>query len=245
MQKIKKYLRKKWAPLTLVFAISMCNLNLMAQSIQINAGSVISKYQYVSTDEVSTDYFKSGIGNYYSIISEFKLLDTTDFLTSTSSKAFYYSKHRAWATFLSRTNFVLGLESLGLNAGGDVEDQTFSYQTSYLGLVSGLNYQQPLFNGWYLKAGFKSSAYKILSGSAELPNKYVDLTQDQDFNKIKLSIGWDLSFGKMLSKNLESFISFSKVNTLVPKSSGASSLNFTNTMFSIGMKFIVTKSHTF
>jgi len=245
MQKIKKYLNKKRALLLWVFAISMCHLNLNAQSIQINAGSVISNYQFVSDDGVKADYLKAGAGNYYAISSDFQLLDTTKFLSSTSQKSFYYSKHRSLATFLSRTDWSLGIESLQLNAVGDVYNQAFNYQTSYLGLNTGLKYQQPLGGGWYFGIGGKFSGLKILQGNQELLGTYRDLTKDENFNSIKLGLGWEISFGKKVSPSLNSFISFSKINTIAPVKSGVSTLNFNNSMFSIGLKFNVTKSQTF
>jgi hypothetical protein len=208
-----------------------------AQSIHIAAGTVLSQYDYVSSDGDRFDNFKRGSGTYFRMGAEFKMLDTLALLTSTSPKAFYYSNHRSLANFLSRVNVETSVESNQLNSVGDILGVVFNYQTNYLGLNLGLGYVQPIYKGWSLKATGKVQGMKIIQGNQELLGKYKDLTLDPDFNKLQIALGWEFSLSKQVNPGLVSFISFSKSNTVNAVKAGSSSLNFNNTMFSIGLKF--------
>ena len=214
---------------------------LRAQSIHIAAGTVMSQYDYVSSDGEKFDNFKSGSGSYYRMGAEFKLLDTLSLITSTSPKAFFYSNHKMLAKILSRTNFVSSIEMDQLNAVGDVIGVAFNYQTNYLGVSAGLNYMQPLFKGWIIKPTVKVQGLKILQGNQELLGAYKDLTMDSDFNKLQVALGWEVSLSKQINSGLQSFISFSKLNTMNSLKAGSSSLNFHNTIFSIGLLFTTNK----
>lgn len=215
------------------------------QSIHIVAGTVMSQYDFISNDGVRSDYLKAGSGTYYRMGAEFKMLDTVRLLSSTSPKAFYFSNHKLLSTVLSRVTLETSVESSQLNAVGDVIGVTFNYQTNYLGLNLGLGYEQPLYKGWSIKGIGKVNALKIIQGNQELQGTYKDLTKDPDFNKLQLALGWEVSLSKQVNSGLISFISFSKLNTINAEKSGASTLNFHNTLFSIGLKFNTVKSPTF
>jgi hypothetical protein len=129
------------------------------------------------------------------------------------------------------------VESNQLNSVGDILGVAFNYQTNYLGLNLGLGYVQPVYKGWSLKATGKVQGMKIIQGNQELLGKYKDLTLDPDFNKLQIALGWEFSLSKQVNPGLVSFISFSKSNTVNAVKAGSSSLNFNNTMFSIGLKF--------
>lgn len=222
--------------------LSMLGVTLKAQSIHIAAGTVMSQYDYVSSDGDKFENFKKGSGSYYRMGAEFKMLDTLALITSTSPKAFYYSNHRALANFLSRLNLETSIESTQLNAVGDILGVAFNYQTNFVGLNIGMGYQQPIYKGWSMKATGKVQGMKIVQGNQELLGTYKDLTQDPDFNKVQLALGWEFSLSKQVNPSLLSFISFSKSNTMNAVKAGTSSLNFNNTMFSIGLKFNTSKN---
>ncbi len=211
---------------------------LTAQSVHLVAGTVMSQYDYVSSDGDRFDNFKKGSGTYYRMGVDFKILDTLTLLTSTSPKAFYYSNHKTLANFLSRLNVETGIETSQLNAVGDILGVAFNYQTNFLGINVGLGYSQSIFKGWSIKGSGKIQGMKIIQGNQELLGTYRDLTLDPDFNKIQTALGWELSLSKQVNPGLVSFVSFSKSNTMNAVKAGASSLNFNNTMFSIGVKFI-------
>lgn len=215
------------------------------QSVHIAAGTLMSQYDYLSKDGAKSDYFKKGSGTYFRMGAEFKLLDTLKYLTTTSTKGFYFSSHKGLANILTRMNLEAAVDNSQLNAVGDVRGVAFNYQTNYIGLSAGLGYQQPIFKGWSLKATGKAQGLKIVQGNQELLGSYRDLTQDSDFNKIQLALGWEVSLSKQVNPGLSSFISFSKSSTLNAEKAGTSTLNFHNTLFSIGLKFNTLTSPSF
>ncbi len=241
MKKLSILNGKKLGLLILV-VLSLLGLDLTAQSIHIAAGTTMSQYDFTSADGDHFDHMKAGSGSYYRMGAEFKLLDTLSLISSTSPKAFYYANHRSLANFLSRLNFETSLESNQLNAVGDVLGVAFNYQTNFIGLNLGLGYQQPIFKGWSLKATGKIQGMKIVQGNQELLGTYKDLTLDPDFNKFQMALGWEFSLSKQVNPGLVSFISFSKSNTMNAVKAGTSSLNFNNSMFSIGIKFSTNKN---
>jgi hypothetical protein len=241
---MKKFsiLKGKKLGLVILVALSLLGLDLMAQSIHIAAGTTMSQYDFTSADGDHFDQMKAGSGTYYRMGAEFKILDTLSLISSTSPKAFYYANHKSLANFLSRLNLETSIESNQLNAVGDVLGVAFNYQTNFIGLNLGLGYQQSIFKGWSLKAIGKVQGMKIVQGNQELQGVYKDLTKDPDFNKLQLALGWEFSLSKQVNPGLVSFISFSKSNTMNVVSSGNSTLNFHNTMFSIGLKFSTNKN---
>jgi len=224
-----------------IFMAMMMN----GQSIHLAAGTVISNYDFVSADGARPEFLKKGSGTYYRMGAEFKMLDTLKYLSSTSSKTFYFRNHKLVSNLLSHATIETAVESSQLNAVGDVLGVLFNYQTNYLGLSTGLSYLQPIYKGWSLKASGKVSGFKIIQGNQELLGSYRDLTLDKDFNKLQIALGWELALSKQVNSGLISFISFSKMNTMNAENAGSTSLNFHNTLFSVGLKFISAKALTF
>lgn len=243
--KVFSILKKSPKQSVVTFLLLCFVFSTRAQSVHIAAGTIMSQYDYLSKDGVRSDYFKRGSGNYFRMGVEFKMLDTLKYLTTTSSKGFYFSNHRTLANILSRVSLETSLDNSQLNAVGDVRGVAFDYQTNFLGLNLGIGYQQPLYKGWALKAQGKIQVSKIIQGNQELLGTYRDLTLDSDFNKLQIALGWDLSLSKQVNPGLISFISFSKSSTVNAEKAGASTLNFQNTLFSIGLKFNTITSPSF
>jgi len=232
--------KKQWIVILCMLAFSWGQLK--AQTIHVAAGTVMSQYDFVNSDGVKSDFLKKGSGTYYRMGAEFKLLDTLQMVGSTTSKSFYFSNHRFLASLLTRLQVETSIESSQFNAVGDAIGVAFNYQTNYLGLSTGLSYQQPIIKGWALKATGKVQGIKIVQGNQELQGTYKDLTLDPNFNKFQVALGWELALSKQVNPGLISFVSFSKSNTMNAESAGSTSLNFKNTMFSIGLRFITNKN---
>ncbi len=209
-----------------------------AQTYNLAVGTNVSTYIFKNSDGNQIDFLKSGSGSRFQIGSEFQLLDTTSSLNSTSKKAIFFSQRQRLARILTRLHTDIQIESNQINAVGDQQNITFSYQTNFVGLSGGFGYQTPAFKGWTISAQSRISVYKLIQGNQALGNRYLDLTKDKQFSKIQVFYGYALQIQKKLNDKLFAFLDVQNMKTRHQDRLGTPSLNFQNTTISFGIKIL-------
>jgi len=212
--------------------------DLNAQTYNLAVGTNVSTYIFKNSEGNQIDFLKSGSGSRFQIGTEFQILDTTSFLNSTSKKAIYFSQRQRLARFLTQLHADIHVESNQINAVGDQQNITFSYQTNFVGLSGGLGYQTSALKGWSISVLSRMAVNKLIQGNQALGNRYLDLTKDRQFSKIQVFFGYGLQIQKKLNDELFAFLDLQNMQTLHPMQGGVPSLNFQNTTISFGIKIL-------
>jgi hypothetical protein len=82
------------------------------------------------------------------------------------------------------------------------------------------------------------SLNKIIHGNQLIQNRYIDLSEDAQFSQLKMMAGYGAELEKMFSGKLACFIAYQQSQTLNSSSAGNSTLHFTPSIFSIGIRFL-------
>jgi len=229
-------LKATWAlGLCVLFGISVQSFS-QSSAWKIGLGNSLTEYDFVSTQGVQVNYLKKGSGNTYSIGYENALLDTSKFIGQGSSKDLYYLQHKNLAKILSHIEWGGALLMNQLNAVGDVQNTSFDYQTNYVGLEFSLGPFVNLGKGWKVQAQGKALGQYLLQGNQHLGTTYIDLSQNKDFNQMKLFVGFGASLEKKVNKSLSLYVASSSQKTLVATKQGESSLNFKTLNVMFGLK---------
>lgn len=234
----------KFIRLKLTIAAGLCVLfgtsPSFAQSSawKIGLGNSLTTYDFVTTQGVQINYLKKGSGNAYSIGYEQAFLDTTKFIGQGTSKDLYYLQHKSLAKILSHLEWSSALLMNQFNAVGDVQNTSFDYQTNYLGLELGIGPFVNLGKGWKVQAQGKAMGQYLLQGNQHVGSAYVDLSQNKDFNQLKVFVGYAGILEKKINKSLSLYVSAAKNQTFVATKQGESSLNFKTLNMLFGIKII-------
>ena len=195
---------------TLLVAIFISS-SLMAQTWNIESGNNITRYVFTNSAGNNPDYLKSSSGIHLALTRENKL-----------SRAFVYD---------------LGLTYNQYNSVGDVQNIPFSYQADLMGLSGGIGPSYEGLHGLTISAKGSAAVQKMINGTQFLQNHYVDLSGDDQFSGLKLSLGFTLSITKKVNDQMSVYTSFQHLDT---NTFGTSTLNFIPSTFSFGLK-IATK----
>ena len=121
-----KVLKRKFKLLIVSYLTIVCMIGVVGQShgqqYKWSVGSNITQFNYINSEGAPIDFMKSGSGNRFSVGSEFRLLDTTKLVSSTSERAIYFSSRPRLAKLLSLLKYDVSLESNQYNAVGDVQN---------------------------------------------------------------------------------------------------------------------------
>jgi hypothetical protein len=132
-----------------------------------------------------------------------------------------------------RFQYDLGLAYSQFNAVGDVQNIPFSYQTDFMGLSGGIGPKLEFRNDFTLILKARGSFQKMIIGNQFLQNRYVDLSDDDQFSKARLFVGFSLELEKKVNSNLYVFTQYQHLDT---NTFGTSSLNFVPSTISFGIK---------
>lgn len=204
---------------------------------KIGIGNNLTDYLFLSSKGVKADYFKLGAGSSAFISSEKPFLDTSRIVGGTDRKSIYFQNNRFLAKVLSRLYYELGVTYNQYNALGDIQSIGFSYQTNYLGLVSGIGLSIPLGKGFGF--GFKGKVYaqQLLQGTQELNATFLDLQQDSDFNKPFIFLGGSVELTKRVNNGIILFLQADNYSSYRPLISNVKNFNISTNNISFGIKF--------
>ncbi len=211
-----------------------------AQQVKLSQGIAITTFDYINKDGQSIEGLKSGSGLAFQVsYHKAHLVDSTKYLINQSPIDIYLATHRRMATVLAWVNYDLGISFVQLNAVGDIQQNTFSYQTDFLGLQGKLGLRIPLPFKTSINLQGIASVNKIVHGNQFLMNRYIDLTQDLQFSGLKMMMGYGVEVEKRFSEKLAGFASYQYQQTFLPTRAGESTLNFKPTTGSVGIRFLI------
>ncbi|MCZ2477664.1 hypothetical protein G9H58_06280 [Aquirufa antheringensis] len=185
--------------------------SLQAQTWNLEAGNNITRYVFTNSAGNNPDFLKSSSGLHLSLSRENKL-----------SKAFVYD---------------VGLAYNQYNNVGDVQNIPFSYQADFMGLTGGIGPSYTGLHGLTVSAKASAAVQTMINGTQFLQNRYLDLSDDDQFSGLKFSVGFTLSITKKVNDQMAVYTSFQHLDT---NTFGSSTLNFVPSTFSFGLK-IATK----
>lgn len=185
--------------------------SLQAQTWNLEAGNNITRYVFTNSAGNNPDFLKSSSGLHLSLSRENKL-----------SKAFVYD---------------VGLAYNQYNNVGDVQNIPFSYQADFMGLTGGIGPSYTGLHGLTVSAKASAAVQTLINGTQFLQNRYLDLSDDDQFSGLKFSVGFTLSITKKVNDQMAVYTSFQHLDT---NTFGSSTLNFVPSTFSFGLK-IATK----
>ncbi len=226
--------------LMLIFFALMCGImgDIKAQTYNLSVGTNVSTYLFENSDGQAIDFLKRGSGSHFKMGTEFKLLDSTFNITSSSKKAIYFNQHAGLAKLLSRIHLDVHLETNQFNAVGDNQNIAFSYQTNFVGLSGGLGIFTPPFKNWMLGFRGRVAGHKLIQGNQALGSRYIDLINDSQFAEIQLFVGASLQIQKQLNDRLIAFVDYQKMQTIHEQQTGKPNLNFLTGTINLGIKIL-------
>ncbi len=237
-----KVLKRKFKLLIVSYLTIVCMISIVGQShgqqYKLSVGSNITQFNYINSEGAPIDFMKSGSGNRFSVGSEFRLLDTTKLVSSTSERAIYFSSRPRLAKLLSLLKYDVSLESNQYNAVGDVQNIAFSYQTSYLGASAGFGVHIPIRYGIAISLQGRLAGQKIIQGNQQIGQKFYDLTLDEQFKPIQFMYGYSGEIQKRLGDKLDAFLSYQYLTTQHGQQAGVATLNLVPTTISFGIKIL-------
>jgi len=189
--------------LLLLFFVS----SVSAQTWNISFGSNTTKYVFTNSQGVNPSFMKPSSGLHLSLGYEKPL-----------TKRFQYDIGLAYSQF---------------NAVGDVQNIPFSYQTDFMGLSGGIGPKLEFRNDFTLMLKARAAVQKMINGNQFLQNRYVDLSEDDQFTSARFFVGFSLELEKKVNSNLYVYTQYQHVDT---NTFGTSSLNFVPSTVSFGIK---------
>jgi hypothetical protein len=195
---------------TLLIALFFIS-SLQAQTWNFETGNNITRYVFTNSAGNNPDFLKSSSGLHLALSRENKL-----------SKVFVYD---------------LGLAYNQYNNVGDVQNIPFSYQADFMGLTGGIGPSYTGLHGLTVSAKASAAVQTLINGTQFLQNRYLDLSDDDQFSGLKFSVGFTLSITKKVNDQMAVYTSFQHLDT---NTFGSSTLNFVPSTFSFGLK-IATK----
>ena len=221
--------------IVLVFICSAAH----AQQFKLNQGIALTQFNYQNDQGQSFQGLKRGTGLAFQLsYHKASLVDSSKYKLEQSPFAIYLGQNPKIARLLSMINYDLGIQFNQLNAVGDIQNTAFNYQTDYIGLQGklGLRIQLPFACSINLQG--IASVNKIVHGNQLLLNRYVDLTDDPQFSQVKLMAGYGAELERQFSGKIVGFMAYQQSQTLNANPNGLSTLNFTPSVFSIGIRFL-------
>ena len=151
--------------------------------------------------------------------------------------AIYLSKNPFAAKLLSKLNYDLGIQYSQMNAVGDVQRNTFSYQTDFLGLQGKVGLRIKLPFQFSVNLQGIAGAQKMLYGTQFVNNQYRDLGKDMQFSNVKIMLGFGGELERSFSDRLVGIFAYQQTQTINQSAVDQSTLSFKPVIFSMGFRF--------
>ena len=210
-----------------------------AQQFKLNQGIALTEFNYQNDQGQPFQGLKRGSGLAFQLsYHKASLVDSSKYKLEQSPFAIYLGQNPKIARLLSMINYDLGIQFNQLNAVGDIQNTAFSYQTDYLGLQGKLGLRIKLPFACSINLQGIASVNKIVHGNQLLLNRYVDLTEDPQFSQVKIMAGYGAELERLFSGKVAGFMAYQQSQTINSNPVGLSTLNFSPSIFSIGIRFL-------
>ena len=212
--------------LLILFLLFFVRVSGSAQGIKFEAGQVLSSFKFSNSQGHEVSGLKPGAGSVVGL-------------------SFHWDEVKKDSTNLGkislvrRLNYDLGVRILAYNAVGDIQQAAFSYQSTFASLQTKVGYRIPLAFGASINIQAIGSVNQILQGNQYVQNSYSDLTQDAQFNNLKLMAGAGVCLEKSFNNKLVASVGYQFQNTLNTKVSSGASMNIQSKLLAIGLRWNV------
>ena len=203
---------------------------------KLGLGNSVTRYKFFDSKGLPVTFLKQGSGNSIFISKESAVIDTSYFIGQTTERAVYFLNHELLTKLLTHVTYELGLNFNQYNSVGDFQKIPINYQTNYLGILAGVGPYTHVLNGFYLSIKTTISLQKIVQGTQQLNNQFVDLMEEPEFNRIKIFLGYSATLTKNLANGLSLFVQVQQSQSYHKWVEGQQNLNFSALNFSFGLK---------
>ena len=177
-----------------------------SQSYKFSVGSNITSFVFTNSAGANPSFLRPSSGLHLGLSREASL-----------SKSFLYD---------------FGINYNQFNNVGDVQNIPFSYATDFIGLNAGIGPKLSLGKGITFIAKANASVSTMVNGNQFLLNRYVDLTNDDQFNSLRTMYGYSFELSKQISPQVGVFVKYQHLDSY---NFGSSTLNFIPSTFSLGL----------
>ncbi len=220
----------------LLIAIFLYGFDSNAQQLNWFVGSIGTTYQFTNSSGKQLDYFKPEVGSHYGFSLSNQILDSTNYISKSTSLAIYFANHPRTAKVLQRFIYEIGPNFNQYNAVGDVQNIPLVYRTNFIGLNLSFGPDIPIYKGFVLSAKGLVSAQKIISGNQQIGNNFFPLADDPLFKPVFILTGYAAEISKILDDRILVFATWQKTNSGT-QIAGNTSLSFATSTFSFGIRF--------
>jgi hypothetical protein len=203
---------------------------------KLGLGNSVTRYKFFDSKGAPITFLKQGSGNSIFISKESAVIDTSSFIGQTTERAVYFLNHELLTKLLTHVTYELGLNFNQYNSVGDIQKIPVNYQTNYLGILAGAGPYSHVLNGFYLSIKANISLQKIVQGTQQLNNQFVDLMDEPEFNRVMIFLGYSATLTKNLANGLSLFVQAQQSQSYHKWVEGQENLNFSAVNFSFGLK---------
>ncbi len=184
----------------------MLSFPAFSQSYKFAVGSNITSFVFTNSAGANPSFLRPSSGLHVSLSREASL-----------SKSFLVD---------------YGINYNQFNNVGDVQNIPFTYATDFIGLNAGIGPKLSLGKGITFIAKANASVSTMVNGNQFLLNRYVDLTNDDQFNSLRTMYGYSFELTKQISPQVGVFVKYQHLDSY---NFGSSTLNFIPSTFSLGL----------
>ena len=184
----------------------MLSFPAFSQSYKFAVGSNITSFVFTNSAGANPSFLRPSSGLHVSLSREASL-----------SKSFLVD---------------YGINYNQFNNVGDVQNIPFTYATDFIGLNAGIGPKLSLGKGITFIAKANASVSTMVNGNQFLLNRYVDLTNDDQFNSLRTMYGYSFELTKQISPQVGVFVKYQHLDSY---NFGSSTLNIIPSTFSLGL----------
>ncbi len=215
-----------------------------AQSFVWELGNNLTAYQYTQANGEVIDYFKKGTGGHLQIGMEFAMLDTANLQAKAllglkpnlRNRADFFTRNPLLARAASMLYTDVNLSYNQWNAVGDTQNIPINYSTNFVGVIAGIGPKIPLYAGFSLSVKGKCALQKLMQGTQQLNNNYLDLMTFEQFTPIQWMLGYQVELSKKVNSKIQGFVNYQYLTSANAAKAGESHLIFKPQTLSMGIK---------
>jgi hypothetical protein len=219
----------------IILCISFAPFLAQGQSWKWSLGPTLTNYQFRNSKGNAVHGMKPSAGLHVELNQERVVLDTVRLISKFSNNAIYFSNHPGLMKALSYLHYCIGLNYDQLNAIGDIQQISFSYQTDFLGFSAEFGPRIPVYKGWNLGVSGVLTGMQLISGHQMLASRYYSLQADRQFNTSKVFGGFQVEISKEVSPTVRAFTNIRLTSTLFSPQTPTGKLDLQPLSISMGI----------
>lgn len=221
-----------------LYCCLICLISFVAwgQQFAFEFGSTLSRFDYTLANGSKADYLIPSAGLGFGIHGIQTLLDTSTISASSGKKSIYFNQHPLVRKIVSALQYELGFEYLQMNALGNQQKISFSYQTDFIGLQGALGAHISMLRGFSISGNLVVLGQKMIQGNQLIANQYYNLQDNDQFRGIQVLWGYRAEIIKKLNDKISMYGAYQESKTYHSGELGTSTLNFCPRQILIGLR---------